>query len=213
MNDNINILNKLFSPSVFSNFKRERFSAGSIVSHHDNKDVFVVIKGAVHGVRYYDKNEFIAPYIFSEGEIFGFYGNHIMKDTQFEFRASTDLEVIVIPESIITEVVLNDFALYKFFNESSAKIWSEIIKAIYIKFHGGSKAIFAFYLAEHSKEGKLYFLKTENFPKSMNISRIMFFKIEKEFIEKGLIKKMRKHYQILDLEELQAYYKNLIYFD
>lgn len=213
MNETLKSLEKLFSSEEFSTLEVKNFLKNSVISSHFDKSVFVITKGRVNAVRHYEEKEYLAPYPFSSGDIVGFYGNYIMADSQWDFSAVTDVQIVLIPKELIEGRVLKELELYKFFNEYSAVIWNKIIKGYYLQIHGNFQTVFAYYLIEYSKENVANFIKTENIAKALNLSRSTVFKIEKEFIEKGLIKKVRKRYYILDPEKIKKYYQNYLYFD
>ncbi len=213
MEDRLKVLKSFLPPEVSERLKVKRFSQGELVLTSLEGSMFFIQKGAIGAISHYENREYFLPYRLKPGEVAGLGKGLFFKSNWWNFIATTDAEVIIFSKDIVENYLLNNFTAYKYLVEEAFRLTEELVRSLHIQVQGGARALFAYALVEYSIDNEFHYLKYDYIAKALNISRARLYKIEKEFVEKGLILKGHKKIIILKKAELRDYYKDFIFME
>ncbi len=213
MTNAFEVLKKFLPSKVAKELKISKFSAGETILSSGTREIFFICKGYVTSIAHYENKEYFPPYRFYPGDIAGVNITLFDHHNWCDYIAVTDAEIIIFPREILEKYLLTNLEAYKYLANSASKKLGKLTKSLYIQVHGGARALFAYGLVEYSTNNEFPFLKFENIAKYLNISRARLYKIEGEFIKKGLTRREHKKILILNREGLKGYYKEFIFME
>lgn len=212
MNITLEDINLYIPKEVTDRLPRKRFHAGEIILGTEDKHILFILDGAGHCMRYQNNKKIIFPFVYKKNNLMGFNMLLSSQKNNWEFISVTDGEAIVLTNEVVEKYIFNVPASFKFFLEKTIHLSEIAINGFYILAHGGARAYLAFLFMEGAQEGRLTFIRYENFAEAMGVSKSMLYRITKSLIDEKLIKKERKSIVILDSEGLISLYREYLYF-
>ncbi|GLI55643.1 hypothetical protein PM10SUCC1_11570 [Propionigenium maris DSM 9537] len=205
-------LKKYIPEDVLNNLSIKEYHKGDLFCTREDKNIYVVLKGTVRGIRFHGMNEIYYPFLFKPGDSIGFLYSLKPYEKNWEVVVvSKTVEVIVFNPSIIEKYIMNDLKAFKYFVLNTMDAVERGMTSFFLRIYGGSEALFAYGLVNNEDKGRVAFESYTNLAKGLGISRSMLYRIIKKFVREGLIQKEKNEIIIKNKRGLIDVYKKYTY--
>lgn len=191
---------------------KKNFNGGEFISYGSNGKVGLLLKGEVIAVRYQEDQRAIFPKVLRAGDLIGISFLLLDSDLDFELEARTNVTILEIPEDLLNKYILSDLSVQV---DQLKKINSYLLQStrgFFIRIHGGTKAYFAYVLYIVSEcEEVIYLRRYTELSNVIFSNKTMFYRLIKEFKEKGIIEKTKNTLVVKNRKLLEPYFEEYIY--